>query len=202
LLHDFSLGLDSARADLFKNGVCLVSAAYGTSAEALNLAVDFARLLGAQPVHADIFESDGLIATTHILPQLLSAALLNATIDQPGWAEARKVASRAYATMTSGIEYHDEIDSLKMSAMQNRVGIVHALDVMIAALRGLRDDLDQENGEGVAERLKAALDGRQHWMGERTNADWNVLPKAEAEDMSSVLGRLFGSALFKKPGKK
>lgn len=202
LLHDFALGLDSTRADLFTKGACLVSPAQGVPEEALTLAVDFVRLLGALPVLTDVAEADGLVAATHLLPQLISAALLNATIDQPGWQEARKLASRAYAGVTSGIEYHDEVESLKMAALANRVGIVHALDVTIAALRGLRDDLDRENGEGVAERLQAALHGRQRWMGERTMADWDALPKAEAENLSSFFGRLFGSSLFKTSGKK
>ena len=202
LLHDFSIGLDSARADLFTNGVCLVGAAPGIPEDAATLAVNFARLLGALPILADISESDGLISTTHILPQLVSAALLNATIDQPGWMEARKVASRAYATMTSGVEYQDDIDSLRISAMQNRVGIIHALDVMIAALNGLRDDLDKEDDEGVAARLEAAHKARQRWLGERLNADWDALPKTETENMSSFFKRLFGTALFKKSEKK
>ncbi|MBV5323492.1 hypothetical protein JZU51_01860, partial [bacterium] len=90
---------------------------------------------------ADLVESDGLMSTTHLLPQLLSAALLNATIDQPGWLDARKVAGSAYATVTAGLSYQDEIASLQMSALHNRASVVHALDVTLAALRGLRDDI-------------------------------------------------------------
>jgi prephenate dehydrogenase len=160
--------------------------------------MDFVRLLGANPILADIAESDGLISTTHLLPQLVSAALLNATIDQPGWQEARKVASRAYAAMTSGIEYNDEIDSLKISAMRNRAGVIHALDVTIAALRGLRDDLDQENDDGVATRLESALNARQRWMGERSAANWNPLTKTEAADAPSFFDRFLGTGFFKK----
>ncbi|MDD2922009.1 MAG: prephenate dehydrogenase/arogenate dehydrogenase family protein [Anaerolineales bacterium] len=202
LLHEFSFGLESARADLFTNGVCLVGADYGTPEEAATLAVDFARLLGAQPILADIFEADGLVTTTHLLPQIVSAALLNATVDQPGWLEARKVASRPYATITSGLSYHDELDSLRASAFQNRAGVVHALDVMIAALRGFRDDLDKEDDDGVAARLEAALAGRQRWLGERLAADWNPITKTEAANLPSFFDRLFGSAIMKKESKK
>lgn len=201
-LHDLKFGLESARADLFTNGACLVGAAYGTPEEAATLAVDFVRLIGAQPILTDIYESDGLMTTTHVLPQLVSAALLNATVDQPGWQEARKVASRPYATLTSGLSFHDEIDSLRISAMQNRVGIVHALDLMIATLRGFRDDLDKEDEDGIAERLEAALQGRQRWLGERLAADWNPLTKTEAANMPSFFDRLFGSAFTKKSDKK
>ncbi len=197
-LHDLKSGQESARADLFTNGTCLVGAAYGTPEEAVTLAVDFVRLLGAQPILTDIFESDGLMTTTHILPQLVSAALLNATVDQPGWQEARKVANRAYETMTSGVSYYDEADSLRMSAMQNRIGTVHALDMMIATLRGFRDDLDKEDDDGVAARLETALEGRQRWLHERAAMDWDTLPKAEPVNMSSFFDRLFGTAMFRK----
>jgi prephenate dehydrogenase len=202
LLHDFSIGVEAARANLFTNAPCFIAAASGVPEEAANLAVDFVKLLGAHPVLTDVAEADGLTAATHIMPQLVSAALLNATLDQPGWVEARKLASRVYATVTSGVEYQDEINSLKTSAMQNRAVVVHALDVMIAALYGLRDDIDKQDGDGVAVRLESALKGRQRWMGERTKADWNTMPKAEAEDMGSFFGRLFGTGMFKKREKK
>jgi prephenate dehydrogenase len=197
-IHEFSVGLDAARADLFANGVCLVSASYGIPEDAATLAVDFVRLIGSQPVLADIFESDGLMSTTYLLPQIVSAALLNATVDQPGWQEARKAASRAYATMTSGVSHYDGIDSLRISAMQNRVGTIHALDMIIATLRGFRDDLDKEDNDGITARLEAALEGRQRWLNERTAAEWETLTKTEPVNMGSFFERFFGTAFFKK----
>ena len=41
-------------------------------------------------------------AAMHILPQLAAAALLDATVDKPGWQEARKLAGRPYAAVTAG----------------------------------------------------------------------------------------------------
>ncbi len=38
----------------------------------------------------------------HVLPQLAAAALLDTTVDKPGWQEARKLAGRPYATVTAG----------------------------------------------------------------------------------------------------
>ena len=201
-LHDFQFGQAAAKADLFSNGIFLIDAPYGTPEEVVTTAIDFVRLLDALPLLADPIESDGLMSTTHLLPQLVAASLLNATVDQPGWQEARKVAGRAYATVTAGLAYQDEIDSLRLSSLHNRVGMVHALDVMIAALRGFRDDIEKEDDEGVAARLEAALEGRQRWLSERVSADWTHAPRSEAADMPTFSERFFGGMFVKKHNRK
>jgi len=197
VLHNLHFGIEAARADLFVKGLFIIDAPHGTPGEAVTLAADFVQLLGAAPLLADMAESDGLMARTHLLPQLVAAALLNATVDQPGWQEGRKLAGRAYATVTAGLAYNDEIDSLRMAVLQNRANVVHSLDVMLAALRGLRDDIERENDDGVAERLEAALQGRQRWISERMIADWTEI-KRELPDIPSFSERLFGSAFVKR----
>ena len=67
------------------------------------------KLLGAMPLLMDTAEADGIFSAMHILPQLAAAALLDTTVDQPGWQEARKLAGRPYATVTAGVAYHDDV---------------------------------------------------------------------------------------------
>ena len=198
-LHEFQIGLTAAQPDLFTNGLFLIDAPYQTPEKAVITAIDFVRLLKADVVIADPIESDGLMSTTHILPQLVAASLLNATIDQPGWQDARKVAGRAYATVTAGLAYQDEIDSLRLSAFQNPTGVVHALNMTIAALYSLRDDIENGNDDGVAKRLESALLGRKRWLSERTSAEWVKPAQSEAADFPSFSERLFGGMFVKKP---
>jgi prephenate dehydrogenase len=198
LLHDFETGLSAARADLFSRGLFLVDAPPNAPEEAVVLAMDFVRLLGAEPVLADPIESDGLMSTVHLLPQLVAASLLNATVDQPGWQDARRVAGRAYAAATSGLTHHDEVDSLRMAVLQNRAAVTHALDVTISALRGLRDDIENDNDEGVALRLESALEGRRRWFGERRAAEWSNERKGDTANIPSLSERFFGSMFTKK----
>jgi prephenate dehydrogenase len=198
-LHDFQTGLTAARPDLFSNGIFLVDAPNGTPEEAVILAMDFIRLLGAEVILADPIESDGLMSTTHLLPQLMAASLLNATIDQPGWLDARKMAGRAYAAVTAGLTYQDEIDSLRLSALHNRANVVHSLDVTIAALRGLRDDIENGNNDGVAQRLESAFKGRERWLSQRMSADWAKSPRTETSGIPSFSERLLGGMFAKKP---
>ncbi len=199
LLHDVKFGLDAASADLFKNGLMVIDAPYGTPGEVVQLASDLASLLGAAVMLADPAESDGLMARMHLLPQLAAAALLNATVDQPGWQEARKVGGRPYAAVTAGLAYQDEIDSLRMLSLHDRANIVYALDVMIAALRGLRDDIDNQDDDGVAARLEQALEGRNRWIQERLLAEWQPADDRKPLDIPTFAERFFGTAFYKPP---
>jgi prephenate dehydrogenase len=138
------------------------------------------------------------MARMHLLPQLTAAALLNATVDQPGWQEARKVGGRAYAAVTAGLAYQDEIDSLRIASMQNRDSTIHALDVMIAALQGMRNDLAAGDDDGIAARLEQALDGRNSWMNDRLKAEWATGVERKPVDIPGFAERFFGSVFVKR----
>ena len=167
-----SSGAQAARADLFKRTVMVIDAPPGTPPEVEQLAVNLSKLLGAKPLLADPLESDGLMTTAHILPQLAAAALLQASIDRPGWLEARKLAGRPFATVTGGLAYYDDPASLSLAAMGNPAVVVHALETMIAALKGMRDDIQSGDEESLGERLKDSFEARERWLDERGAADW------------------------------
>ena len=165
-------GAHAARADLFRRTVMVVDAPRGTPPEVEQLATNLARLLGAKPMLADPLESDGLMTTAHILPQLTAAALLQASIDRPGWLEARKLAGRPFAAVTGGLAYYDDPASLRLAAMGNPAVVVHALDTMIAALKGMRDDIQNGDEDSLGDRLKDSFQARERWLDERGTADW------------------------------
>ena len=195
-LHSTELGIASARGDLFNKSVFIVDVPVGVPENAVTLACDFVKLLGASPMLADPIESDGIMTSIHILPQLAGAALLNATVDQPGWLEGRKMAGRPYASVSSGLAYHDDIESLRMAVMKNRSNTVHALDILIAGLKGMRDEIEQGDETSVGERLEAALQGHKRWLKERYEADWHG-PSTKPVDIPSFTERLFGTGLVK-----
>jgi len=120
----------------------------------------------------DTTEADGLFSAMHLLPQLAAGALLDATVDKPGWQEARKLAGRPYATVTAGLAYHDDIDSLGGMALENRENIVRLLNAYISSLLHLRDEIDASDSKAVRARLAEALQGRIRWFDERIAAEW------------------------------
>lgn len=199
-LHETGTGLDSAKANLFSRSIFLLSAPQGTPSDALQLVSGLVSLTGATVMITDFAESDGLMASAQLLPQLVSATLLNATTSQPGWQEVRKVASRAYYAATSAFTGQDEITSLHMQVMQNRENMMQKLDTMITALVELRYDIEDGNEKALKDRLQKAQDGRQNWLKERSAASW-MEAKREPVEKISMSERLLGT-FFSKPKDK
>jgi prephenate dehydrogenase len=201
-LHGIDLGVQSARADLFTKGLFTVNAPHGTPGEAVKLATDLVALLGAQAMISDSVEADGLLASTHILPQLASAALLDSTVDQPGWAEARKVAARPYASATAALAYHDEAKSLGEAALANRENVLRRIDSYMASLQKLRDGIDKNDNKAVIEFLEDAVKARDRWLSERTRADWQEIENAESQSFGDKLSHMFLGSIMERTKKK
>ena len=196
-LHGTEFGVKAARADLFKKGLMVVNAPPGTPEAVFDLTMQFVSLLGASPLLMDLAEADGIFSAMHTLPQLASAALLDATVDKPGWQEARKLAGRPYATVTAGVGYHDDMASLGESALENRENIVRLLNSYISSLIQLRDDIEANDRKAVNAHLEALLKGRNRWLEERTIAQWvGEGPQVETPSFSERMTQLFvGSTL-------
>ena len=204
-LHGTEFGVKAARADLFEHGLMVVNAPYGTPANVFNLAMELVHLMGAMPLLMDTLEADGIFSAMHVLPQLAAAALLDATVDKPGWQEARKLAGRPYASVTAGVAYHDDIDSLGETALENRENIVRLLNSYISALIRLRDEIDASDRGAVTAHLEEALQGRIRWFDERIAAEWL---KGEAQQIDApsfgdrVNQMLFGSMVADRTKRK
>jgi prephenate dehydrogenase len=197
-------GLEAARPDLFQGGMFFISNPSGTSGEAIRLASDLTRLVGAVALYADMAEADGLMAAVHVLPQLAAASLLTATVDQPGWREARQLAGRPYLEATALADHlTDKPESLSAAAMLNRENVARVLDVYIAALRGLRDAIQAGDAAEVTSRLERAVKNRQVWWKQRQSGDWAATDHKTPEIPS--LGERFKQMFIgerKKPGER
>jgi prephenate dehydrogenase len=193
-LHDIDVGAEAAHPDLFRDGLMGIVSPPGVPSEAIKLAADLARLLKATPLFADPVEMDGLVAATHILPQLMAAGLLNATIGQPGWQEARKVAGRSYAEVTAPVMYPTEPKTLTTAAMLNRENVIRVLDGLVASIHAIRNDLSIEDNESLEEKLNRAREGRKIWLQGRLRADWAAegASTVEAPTATEMFGRFIG----------
>ena len=189
-LHLTETGVDSAAADFFKNGLITLNALPGTPADAVRLASDVIHLLGATPIFGDSVETDGLMSSTHLVPQLLAVALLNAVVGQPGWNDARKLAGRPFAALTSAAAYQDGFEALTEAAILNQKNVTRVLDGLIAALGSLRQDIAEGNRDGLSERIEAALVDRERWLSERFSANWSEGEQPDLSDMPSMWERM------------
>lgn len=198
-LHGTESGVKAARADLFDKGLMVVNTPHGTPGKVFDLAMEFVKLLGSMPLLMDTTEADGVFSAMHTLPQLAAAALLDATVNKPGWQEARKLAGRPYATVTSGVAYHDSMASLGESALENRENIVRLLNTYIASLINLRDEIDANNREALKERLEDALNGRNRWFNGRIAGEWlpDEKEKSDAPTFGERMSQMFLGNRFK-----
>ncbi len=195
-------GIDAARADLFQNSLVVLTSSPTCKAEAVRLAHNLALLLGATPLYADPFELDGLLAAADLLPKLMAASLLNATIDQPGWQDAAKIAGIAFAQATqAALRLEEDGQQLGRSAMLNRQNALRVIDNLTAALGQLRRALDEEDAETLQALLQHALQGRTQWMQRRQAADWDNLEKAALPTSGEIMRQFLGWRGKAKTGK-
>jgi prephenate dehydrogenase len=209
-LQDSSRGLEAARADLFQQGIIAVTAPQGTAAGALKLAVDFVVLLGSKPYFADQAEVDGVMASAHLLPGLLAAALVETTTSQPGWSDIRKMAGNLYAAVTHPLE-QEEPKALAEAIMHNRSNTIRILDEYLLTLASLRRDIAEEDAKSLKSRLEDNQQRHAQWQLERARGDWSSVesPRPELPKFGDVmkqqiggLDKLFGRHNKKKPGEE
>ncbi len=202
-LADTATGPDAGHADLFKNSLVIITSPHGADADALKLAADLAVLIGSTPFFADSDEIDGVMAAVHLLPELMAAALVDATVSQPGWREARKAAGPAYAHASRPLLTLTESQFFGQGALLNKDNTLRMLDGAINSLRDLRQAIAEENEEELAKRVKDAVEARIAWQVQREKADWDLPANSEPlPSASDMMGRLFGLGKKRKDNQK
>jgi prephenate dehydrogenase len=201
-LETFDTGVDAAHVDLFKNGMMAIVSPQGVPSDAIKLATDFSHLLGAEHLFMDPVELDSMMAATHTLPQLLAALLLNTTVDQPGWYEARKLAGRPYAAATSGAGQFGEAGSLASQAVSSQEQLVRWIDLLMENLYAMRQKISAKDTEALLQELSHARLGREKWLKERNTANWAATesaPSVELPNSKQVFSRMFTFGGGRKP---
>jgi len=189
-IHDTVSGQDAAHADLFDKGLMGIVALPNTPGDAIKLASDLTQLLGATPMFIDLAESDGLMSSIHLLPQLMAAAITNAIIDRPGWLEMRKLAARPFASSTYLATENDLRDGLHTAVIANRENTLRVLNYYIEELQSIRTMIDDGNEEQISDYFEQAFVGRRKWFIERERGDW-LTPELGEPQKGPSLGDIF-----------
>lgn len=204
-LHENLTGIDAARADLFHQGLMAIVPQRRAASAAVKLAVDLTTLVGATPLFVDPLEVDSFMAATHILPQLLGAALLNVTVGEPGWRDAGKFAGRAYAHVTSPLEFFNSPAAVVAACEKNSENTLRVIDKMISGLQLLRESIAAEDTELLVDHLETVQQGRDAWWNERLAAEFDreMRDDVDVPGVGQVIGRLlFGGVGDRKKDKK
>jgi len=187
-------GSASAQADLFKDSVIMVTGPSGVDESAVTLTENLIRLLGATPLFADPLEVDGLLSSSHLLPELLAMALVNITTGQPGWSDGRKLAGQMFARMTEPVYFFEEKRKLGQAALYNRDNALRMIDNLIMELRDLREEIVEGDADRLHERFDRARKERQSWWAQRLSNKWETKgdKTPPMPTIGESLGRLIG----------
>jgi prephenate dehydrogenase len=191
-LEERGLSLKTAHQDLFSKGLVGIVSSPGTPPEAIRLATDLVSLLGAEHLFFDAVEVDSLMAAVHLLPQLAGAALVDATIQQPGWREGRKLAGRPYADLTGALLHSGGPEGLADAAVLSSSHLLRLLDNLIMALQDYRAEIQAGEAQPLQAHLHQVYEDRLSWWAQRQNASWL------AEDLAPHSDLPTGSQTFKR----
>jgi hypothetical protein len=127
-------------------------------------------------------------------------------VDQPGWYEARKLAGRPYAAVTSAATQFGEANSLTGQAISTQEHLVRWLDALMDNLYTLRQLLVSKDAEKLLTELARARLGREKWLVERNTANWAATesaPDVSLPTAKEVFARMitFGGGRKQKPPK-
>lgn len=194
-MHDHQLGVEAARGDLFKDSMIGINDSPGIPEKALKLNSDLVTLLGAKAIFIDAAEADGLSAMGKELPRVTALALLLATVDSPGWQEARKLAGSDFANGSLPVLSVGEREELGLSMLLNRENIIRLIDDFMRSMGRIRDYLEENNSEELGKDLEHAINQRLLWLEQGRLKAWDSsdrgeLPRAKRP---SLLGEWLGS---------
>jgi prephenate dehydrogenase len=149
-------GLEHARPDLFQGRPWLLTPAGDGVAESVDRLSTFVRGLGAQPRVLDPATHDRVLAFLSHLPQLTASALMR-TVGEAVGTDGLALAGRGLADTTRLASSPPEMWQDITATNADQIG--PALDVLIATLQELREDLDR--GERLADIFSVAARWRQ-----------------------------------------
>ena len=178
--------------NLFANCEMVIATTHETHADAVKMASEITTISGAHACLTDVYEADGLFARIDLMPKLASAAVLLATLDQPGWSDARKLASRAYAQTTDTIQLFSELVNPSAELINNRENAIRALDGLSSALAALREQVASNDLKGLDAVLLDLKEGQAEWSDLRAAGNWDKSERDELEKPGGMLKRMFG----------
>lgn len=198
-LHEEQFGIQAARKDLFEGGMIAVVTGKRAGEDVVKMATNLIGFLGAEPFFVDAAEIDGLMTMTYIMPRVLAASLLNATLSKPGWRDGRKVAGRAYARVSGPLTPVDEPASLANIVMNNKDNVIRVMGDVIDTLRKFRQDVEEGNEASLLSMLEKVQKGRDAWWRDRQTSSWAEHEDPRDSPGGNVLKQLFGFGFTKPP---
>jgi len=194
--------LEAAREDDFDQGAIIITPTAASLREAVDLASNFALVLGGKPRFLDPEEHDALLAYGAALPDLLGVALFSSLRGQVSWEEdGQWLTPPSFGALTRVLkETHP--DGLRDAWLGNRDALLRAMDGLLDQLHEVRERLEAYDQDAIEAWVVRASDDYATWINRRHRADWdNPQPVPKLSD-GGFMTMLFGSKLAERFSKK
>ncbi len=197
-------GLDDTQhavADLFDKGTMLLMPSVSAVREAVELASDFAVILGSTPHFADPAEHDSLVALTDMLPGVLGVAAFYTAARREGWQDAQRFTNPAFGRLTHQL-FDTHPDDLRDAWLNNRDSLLRHLDAVTQTLQTFRTILAQNDQAALEGALIEASEAYSAWINRRHNARWEEETAVERGETlgGTMMNSLMGGFLSKRLG--
>jgi prephenate dehydrogenase len=189
-----------AAADLFDKGSLMLSPSATAHPDAVELASDFAVVLGSAPRFVDPYEHDGWMGAVELLPALLGITGFLAARATLGWDDAQRAGNPNFGRLTHALaDAHP--DDMRELLLQDRDAALRVIDAEMAVLAEFRQALAARDTHGLAEAIEGAFAAYDEWLGRRMLNEWGDRDnndKARLSPTDAVLSSFLGGYLARK----
>lgn len=190
---------EHAQEDLFDDGMLIVVPEASSDRDAIELAADFALILGAKAHFADPIEHDSWVNWMEGLPIALSLGAFMSMQNSSAWEDARQVSNANFGRLTHHL-FDTNAADLRDLLWENRESISRGLDATIQKLELIRSLLNENSPAGLEEALERSAENYAKWLLRRKDNQWTDLPDQKPRESpgGAFAGVLLGNYLSKK----
>jgi prephenate dehydrogenase len=189
--------IEEAEEDMFDDSAILLTPSASCAKEAVDLAFNFAAILGSKPRFLDPIEHDTLLAQTVQMPRLLGIILFYDLMKQDNWNDLKWFTNPDFGVLTRPLFDHHP-DALRDEFMNNNQAIARGLDRLINSLQQYRDALQSSDKNAVEGVIVDAAKEYESWVNSRYRADWDTVNQPGDPKGSTFMHGLLGGALADK----
>ncbi len=154
-------GVLAAKADLFKNAICVLTPTKKSNVGAVRKLETFWRSLGSRMVKMPPEEHDELVSRTSHLPHVAASALANFVLDPSNPRGQSQLCAGGFRDTTRIASSSPEM--WRDIALANRKNLVKALAAFASDLKKFRKALKREDAKAVLEFFETAKSRRDSW---------------------------------------
>jgi prephenate dehydrogenase len=154
-------GVSAARADLFVDAVCVITATPNSNRTAVKTVEQLWRAVGARLLRLTQQEHDDLVSRSSHLPHIVAAQLVNLVLDNQQPKQQAMLCANGFRDTTRVASGSPEM--WRDIALANRENLLHALQAFTNDLNEFRRVLKHADAEAIATFFERAKRRRDKW---------------------------------------